>query len=266
MLTLPKKPKVVERDGNRAVVEISELYPGYGSTVGNTIRRALYSSIDGAAITSFKIDGVPHEFSTMEGVLEDAIEISLNIKEVRLVLHGDEPQILKLKVKGGKDVREVTAKDIVAPSQVEVVNKDVHIMTITSPRTVIDMEFTVERGMGYVQTDKDAKEKKNIGVIRLDAVFTPVIKVNFEVENMRVGDRTDFDRLLLDITTDGTITPEDAYEKATEVLYDHFELLKDLDGKPATKKRKKNSLATKKKKGASSSKRSSGRIKQKKKK
>src|SRR3990167_1286112 len=228
MLTLPKKPKIVEKSNNRAVVEISELYPGYGPTIGNTLRRALYSSIEGAAITSFKIDGVPHEFSTIEGVLEDVIEICLNLKEIRLILHGDEPQVLKLNIKGTKEAKGITAKDMVTPSQVEVINKDVHIMTVTSPKALINMELTVDRGMGYIQTDKDAKEKKDIGVIRLDAIFTPVLRVNFEVENMRVGDKTDFNRLLLDITTDGTITPEEAYEKAAGVLFDHFELIKDL--------------------------------------
>jgi len=235
MLTLPKKPKLVKKDGNNAIIEITELYPGYGATIGNTLRRALYSSIQGAAVTSFKIEGVPHEFHTAEGVLEDVIEIGLNLKELRLILHGDEPQVMKLKVKGVAGVKEVTAKDIDTPSQVEVVNKDAHIMTLTSPKTTINMELVVERGMGYVQTDKYAKDKKDIGMVRLDAIFSPVVKVNFEVENMRVGDRTDYNRLILDITTDGTISPEEAYEKATDVLFGYFEAIKSLEGK--TKKK-----------------------------
>src|SRR3989338_2558331 len=131
MFTLPKKPKVVEKDGNRAVIEISELYPGYGSTIGNTLRRALYSSIEGAAITSFKIANVPHEFSTIDGVLEDVIEIGLNLKDIRLVLHGSEAQTMTLKAKGVKDLK---AKDIDTPSQVKIINKDAHIMTMTSKK------------------------------------------------------------------------------------------------------------------------------------
>ena len=245
MFTLPKKPKVVEKDGNRAVIEISELYPGYGSTIGNTLRRALYSSIEGAAITSFKIANVPHEFSTIDGVLEDVIEIGLNLKDIRLVLHGSEAQTMTLKARGVKDLK---AKDIDTPSQVEIINKDAHIMTMTSPKTSIDMEFTVESGLGYVQTDKMAKEKTDIGIIRLDAVFTPVVKVNFEVEDMRVGDKTDFNKLLLDITTDGTITPQEAYQKAAGVLLNHFELIKELEGgSPVTKTKKKSVLKSSKK-------------------
>lgn len=238
MFTLPQKPKIIEEDGNRAVIEISELYPGYGPTIGNTLRRALYSSLPGAAITSFKIANVPHEFSTMEGILEDVIEISLNLKTIRLKLHGDDAQTIKLKVKGTKTNREVTAKDIDAPSQVEVINKNAHILTITSPKTSIDMELIVEPGLGYVQTDKTVKDKKDIGTIRLDAIFTPIVKVNFWVENMRVGDKTDYNKLLLEIITDGTISPQEAYEKAANVLLQHFELIKELAGGISKKTRK----------------------------
>ena len=238
MLTLPKKPKIIEEDGNRAIIEISELYPGYGPTIGNTLRRVLYSSLQGAAITSFKIVNVPHEFSTIDGVLEDVIEISLNLKTIRLKLHGDEAQTIKLKVVGNKTNREVTAKDIDAPSQVEVINKDAHILTLTSPKTSIDMELIVEPGLGYVQTDKITKDKKDIGTVRLDAIFTPIVKVNFWVENMRVGDKTDYNKLLLEILTDGTITPREAYEKAANVLLQHFELIKELEGGDSKKTRK----------------------------
>ncbi|MEX0869807.1 MAG: DNA-directed RNA polymerase subunit alpha [Candidatus Spechtbacterales bacterium] len=232
MIPLPKKPKVIEKDGNRAVIEVSELYPGFGATIGNALRRALYSSLPGAAVTLVKVDGVPHEFSTTDGILEDMIEISLNLKAIRLKLHGDEPQKITLNAKGEKDVK---ARDIETPSQVEIINKDAHIATLTSKKSSLSMELTVEPGLGYVQVDAEEKEKKEIGVIRLDAVFTPVVKVNFETENMRVGDRTDYNKLILDITTDGTINPEDAYAEAVKVLVAHFEGIGELEG---TKKKK----------------------------
>lgn len=238
MLTLPKPPKVVKKENNRAVIEISELFPGYGATIGNALRRALYSSLPGAAITSFKMQNVAHEFSTVEGILEDTVEISLNLKQINLKLHGDEPQILKLKIKGAKTV---TAKDIETPSQVEIINKDAHIATLTSPKASVDMELYVEPGTGYLQAEQQSKEKKEIGTINLDAIFSPVRKVNFEVENMRVGDRTDYNRLLVDITTDGTISAEKAFHDAANTLVEHFQLAAQLpfkEVKPAASKRK----------------------------
>src|SRR3989338_3195740 len=229
MLLLPQKPKIIEHDGARAVVEINELYPGYGATIGNALRRILYSSLPGAAITRAKFEGVPHEFSTLPGVLEDVLEISLNLKQIRLILHGDEPQTLKLKVKGNK---EVTAKDIETPSQVEIVNLDAHIATLTASNSTLIAEFTVERGMGYVQADAVEREKKEIGVLYLDAAFSPIVRVNFEVQDMRVGDRTDYNRLHLEIITDNTISPEDAYEQSVKVLSDQFGKIGELEGKP----------------------------------
>jgi DNA-directed RNA polymerase subunit alpha len=231
-VSLPKKPKVVESSTNRAVIEIDELYPGYGATLGNSLRRVLYSSLEGAAITSVKIEGVSHEFSTVEGVLEDVLELCLNLKSIRMVLHGDEPQTLTLNVKGKK---AVSAKDIETPSQVEIVNTDVHIATLTSSTASLKAELTVERGVGYVQAEQDGKEKKEIGVIRLDAAFSPVVKINFDVENTRVGDRTDYNKLLIDITTDGTLAPEDAYEKAVAILLEHVGAITELEGKPVKK-------------------------------
>lgn len=243
-VSLPKKPKVVEGGTNRAVIEIDELYPGYGATLGNSLRRVLYSSLEGAAITTVKIDGASHEFSTLDGVLEDVLEMCLNLKSVRMVLHGDEPQTLTLNVKGKK---VVTAKDIETPSQVEIVNSDVHIATLTSSSSILKAEMTVERGVGYVQAEQDGKEKKEIGVIRLDAAFSPVVKINFDVENTRVGDRTDYNKLLIDITTDGTLAPEDAYEKAAAVLLEHVSAVTELEGKPEKKVAKKAAEGTAKK-------------------
>jgi DNA-directed RNA polymerase subunit alpha len=248
MLTLPKPPKVVKKEENRAVIEISELFPGYGSTIGNALRRALYSSLPGAAITSFKMQGVAHEFSTVEGILEDMVEISLNLKQINLKLHGDEPQALRLRVKG---VKAATAEDIETPSQVEIINKDAHIATLTSSKASLDMELYVESGMGYVQAEQHSKEKKEIGKINLDAVFSPVRKVNFEVENMRVGDRTDYNRLLMDITTDGTISAEKAFNDAANTLVEHFRLAAQLPteedgGGLSTKRSSKKSAVNKK--------------------
>lgn len=233
-IPLPKAPRVIEQKNNRAFIEVSGLYPGYGYTLGNTLRRALYSSLPGAAITSVKIDGVSHEFSTKSGILEDLLEVSLNLKDVRLILHGEEPQMITLKVKGK---RVVTAGDIETPSQVEIINKDMHIATLTATASSLNMEMRVERGFGYVQAGKDEKENKEIGVIQLDAVFTPVTLVNFEVENMRIGDRTDYNRLVFEIVTDGTISPEDAFEEASLVLVDHLTLMSHLEGKKIAKKK-----------------------------
>ena len=241
----PQKPKIIEKDGNTSLIEINDLYPGYGTTLGNSLRRILYSSLSGAAIVSVKIENILHEFSTIDGVLEDILEISLNLKSVRLIMHTDEPQTLTIDAKGKKTI---TAKDIKTPSQVEIVNQDAHIATLTAGKSTLKAEIVVEKGLGYVQTEQNSKDKKEIGVIRLDAIFSPVVKVNFDVENMRVGDRIDYNKLLLEIQTDGTITPEDAYEKAVEVLISQFSAIKEITNKGSVKKpakKKKTTKATK---------------------
>ncbi len=239
----PQKPKVLEREDNRALIEISELYPGYGDTLGNSLRRVLLSSLEGAAITTVKIEGALHEFSTLDNVLEDVLDISFNLKGVRIILHDDEAQTIKLSAKGKKSVK---AKDIKTPSQVEIVNPDVHIATLTSASAKLDMEFQVEKGIGYQQSDKESKDKKEVGVIRLDAIFSPILNVNFEVENMRVGDRTDYNRLLINIKTDGTISPEDAYEKAVSLLIDNFTVVSEIENKQEEKKKVAKKKASKK--------------------
>ncbi len=220
-IPLPQKPRIIKEypEENRAIIEISGLHPGYGATMGNALRRVLFSSLEGSAITTVKIEGAFHEFSTMDNVLEDVLEISLNIKDIHPKIHNNESYTLKLSVKGKK---EVTAKDIEVPSQVEIINKDVHIATLTSSNAKLDIEMIVEKGVGYVNNRSDAKDKKEIGVIRLDANYSPVVKVNFDVENMRVGYRTDYNKLLVDITTNGVISPQEAYEKSVEVLVSHF--------------------------------------------
>ena len=244
LIPFPQKPHIIRQEDNRIILEINNLYPGYGTTLGNSIRRVLYSSLSGVAITSLKIDGALHEFSTLEGVLEDTLEIALNLKAIRLIMHTEEPQILKINAKGKKVIK---AKDIETPSQVEIVNPDIHIATLTASSSAFNAELTVEKGLGYVQIEQDAKEKKEIGVIRLDAIFSPIVKVNFDVENMRVGDRIDYNKLIIDITTDGTIDPEDAYEQAMSAFVDYFSAIKEISNKDELKKPAKKKATTKKK-------------------
>ncbi len=214
-ITLPSKPRVVSEEANHGIYEIDGLYPGYGHTLGNSLRRIILSSLPGAAITQVKIDGVEHEFSTLSGVKEDVITILLNLKRVRIASHTDEPIKVELK-KSGTGV--VTAADITAPTQVEILNPEQPICEITNKTTTLDMEITIERGLGYVPREVHQAEKVEVGTIALDAVFTPIRRANYEVENMRVGDRTDFNRLRLIVETDGTYTPRGAVESAIEVM------------------------------------------------
>ena len=233
MIPLPLKPKVVEKKENWAHFEIEALYPGYGVMIGNSLRRVLLSSLPGAAVTQMKIKGVPHEFSTISGVLEDVVSIMLNVKQMRFKIFTDEPQKAILKIKGEKTVK---GSDFELPSQLELINKNCHIVTLTTPKAELEMEITVEKGVGFLtrETKKNpasgqsvvvGDEKLEIGVIPLDAIFTPMKRVTFKSENMRVGDRTDFDKLFLDIETDGTISPEDAFRQSAEILVGHFSLL-----------------------------------------
>jgi len=224
MIPLPKSPKTIEKKENSARFEIEALYPGYGVTIGNTLRRVLLSSLPGVAITQVKIKGVPHEFSTIPGVLEDVVEITLNLKQLRFKLYTDEPQVGRLKVKGEKEVK---GSDFKLPSQVEIVNKDAHVATITKNNTELEMEILIEKGLGYEPVERRKKEKLGIGVIPLDAIFTPIRKISYHVENMRVGERTDFDRLILEVETDGTTTPEEAFSEASKILIRHFSLFSE---------------------------------------
>lgn len=210
-IILPSKPRIVKEDATSGVYEIDGLYPGYGHTLGNSLRRVILSSIPGASITSLSIDGVKHEFSAIDGIKEDVIAIILNLKKTRFKLHGDDAQKATLHIKGAK---QITAKDISVPTQLEIMNKDQYICESTSKDVDIAIEITVEKGLGYVPREVLQKEKAEIGTIALDASFTPIRRASYEVENMRVGDRTDHNRLRLAIETDGTITPHDALESA----------------------------------------------------
>jgi len=214
-VSLPSKPRAVSEEEFRGVYEIDGLYPGYGHTLGNSLRRIILSSLPGAAITLVKIDGVKHEFETISGIKEDVITILLNLKRVRLVSHSEEPVTIKLK-KSGPGV--ITAQDIETPTQVEVLNTDQEICEITNKSGSIDMEITVERGLGYVAREVHQKDKVEIGTIALDAVFTPIRRANYEVENMRVGDRTDYNRLRVIVETDGSISPRETLENAIEIM------------------------------------------------
>lgn len=214
-IVVPSKPKIVLEKGAMGVYEIDGLYPGYGHTLGNSLRRIILSSLPGTAITHVKIAGVQHEFSTINGVKEDVITILLNLKRLRIKMTSAEPQVISLKVKGVKDV---TAGDLKAPGQIEILNPELHIMSMTDKSAEIDMEITVARGLGYVSKDVLQKDRVDIGTISLDATFTPIRKVNYEVENMRVGDRTDFNRLKLTIETDGTLTPHEALEQSIATM------------------------------------------------
>lgn len=214
-VTLPSKPRVVKEEDNKGIFEIDGLYPGYGHTLGNSLRRIILSSLPGAAITQVKIDGAEHEFASLTGVKEDVITILLNLRRVRLNLHHDEPMTISLKKKG---IGVVTAGDIDAPSQVDILNPEQPIAEITNKSTELNIEFTVERGLGYVPREVHQKDKVEIGTIALDAVFTPIRRANYEVENMRVGDRTDYNRLRLILETDGTYTPREAMEKSIEIM------------------------------------------------
>ncbi|TSC62429.1 MAG: hypothetical protein G01um101448_1020 [Parcubacteria group bacterium Gr01-1014_48] len=221
-IVLPSKPKVVLEENFRGMFEIDGLYPGYGHTLGNSLRRIILSSLPGAAITSVKIDGVSHEFSTIPGVQEDIITILLNLKRIRFAVTTDEPQTVMLKVKGEASV---TAGDLEIPGQVTVLNPEQKIATINSKSTTLGMELTLERGLGYVSKEALQRDRVEIGSLAVDAIFTPIRRVNYEVENMRIGDRTDFNRLRIFIETDGTITPREALEKSIEIMINQLKAI-----------------------------------------
>jgi len=221
-ILLPSKPKIISEEEFSGVYEIDGLYPGYGHTLGNSLRRIILSSIPGVAITSIKIDGVQHEFSTMDGVKEDVINVILNLKKVRFKILTDEAQTVELKVKGIKDV---TAGDITVPGQVEVLNPEQAIATITDKNTSLSIEMKIQKGLGFVSREVHQKEKVDIGTIAMDAIFTPIRRVNYEVENMRVGDRTDFNKLRISIQTDGSITAKETLEQSIVTMIEQLKAI-----------------------------------------
>jgi DNA-directed RNA polymerase subunit alpha len=223
-IMLPSKLKVVSEDAANGVYEVDGLYPGYGHTLGSSLRRILLSSMPGAAITMVKIDGVSHEFSAIEGVREDAMTIILNLKRVRFQLHGDAPQTASLTAKGGI----ITAAQFSNNSELTVLNPDQYIAEITDKSKSLSIEVTVERGMGFVAREALKKEKVDIGAVFLDAVFSPVRRASYDVENMRVGDRTDFNRLRVTLETDGTVAPREALEASLRIMMEQFRAILNL--------------------------------------
>lgn len=226
--------KISEKE-NLGIFHVEGLYNGYGVTLGNALRRALLSSLPGAAITQIKIKNVDHEFSTLPGMMEDIVEFTLNLKKVRFHFGADEPQTLKLHVKGE---REVKAEDIESTTFVQVINKGLHLATLTKKTADLDMEITVEKGLGYIMSEARKMERLSVGTIVLDAIFSPIVRVAFHSEDMRVGDRTDYNRLKLEIETDGSITPSEALHKASNVLKDHFEKVSTIEVTPTVKEEK----------------------------
>lgn len=212
--------KTVSEETRRGEFTIEGLYAGYGLTVGNALRRALLSSLPGAAVTYAKFKGASHEFTTLPGVKEDIVEITLNLKKIRFQVHTDEPQTLLLSSKGDG---VVTGADIETNADVEVLNPEAHIATVTDKSIEFEVELTVERGLGYSAVESRKAEKMAIGQVGIDAFFSPVTKVTYQIENMRVGDRTDYNRLKLIVETDGTVSPSSALHKAASILKDHFE-------------------------------------------
>jgi len=226
LITIPHKPKFTSLNEKAGKFEIEGCYPGYGTTLGNSLRRVLLSSLSGAAITSVKIKGVTHEFSTIPNVLEDVIQIILNLKQVRFKAYKDEPVKATLKVKGEKSV---TASMFECPSDIEVINGDCHIATITNPKGELEMEIEVESGIGYIPIEQQEKTEKEVGIIALDAIYTPIRRVNYIVDNMRVGKKTDYEKITLEIETDGSIDPKEAFSKAVAILMDQFSALAKLE-------------------------------------
>ena len=222
--------KTISEDAKKGVFEVEGLYAGYGLTLGNALRRTLLSSLPGAAVTYLKIKNVPHEFSTLPGVKEDLIQLMLNFKKLRFATDSNEPQVLSLKMKGEK---EVTGADIELNSEVEILNPEEVLANLTAKDSEFDAEVTVERGLGYSPAEARKSEKLPIGVIALDAFFSPVVSVNYNVEDMRVGDRTDYNRLRLEVETDGTVSASAALHKATSILKDHFEKVAAVEVKEA---------------------------------
>ena len=210
------------KEPNKATFTVEPFYFGYGTTIANALRRVLLSSLPGAAVTAVKITGVDQEFSAIENVKEDALNICLNLKDLRLKVFSEEPVKVMLKTKGKK---VVTAADFDKNSDIEIINTDLEIATITDAKATLEMEITVQQGRGYVPTEERVDEEVEIGNILIDSIFSPVRKVGYKVIPTRVGDITNYDKLLMDIETDGTMTPQEAVNQASKILIEHFSLL-----------------------------------------
>jgi DNA-directed RNA polymerase subunit alpha len=224
-LLLPSKIRLLKGDrANQGVLTVEPCAQGYGTTLGNALRRVLLSSLPGAAITAVKIKGVDHEFSTIPNIKEDVLELILNLKAIRLKSFSDQPVKLTLSVKGEK---EVTAADFSKNADVEIVTPKAPIATITDKSASLEMEVTIEQGRGFRTTEERSKEKMELGTIAIDALYSPVLNVSYKVEATRLGEKTDYDKLILSVETDGTVDPIDACRDAVTILLDHLNLLND---------------------------------------
>jgi DNA-directed RNA polymerase subunit alpha len=223
-IIMPSKPRVVLEEGNKGVFEIDGLSPGYGHTLGNSLRRIILSSLPGASVTSIKIDGVSHEFQTMDGIKEDVIVIILNLKKTRFKMLSDEPQTVTLSIKGPKEVK---ASDIKTGGQVEILNPELHIAEVTG-KVNLNIEMKIEKGLGFIPKEIFQKEKVDVGTIAVDAIFTPIRRVAYEVENMRVGDKTNHNRLRISIETDGTLTAREAMTRSIEIMINQLKAIIDF--------------------------------------
>ncbi|MFA6301207.1 MAG: DNA-directed RNA polymerase subunit alpha [Candidatus Paceibacterota bacterium] len=223
-IIMPSKPRVVLEEGNKGVFEIDGLSPGYGHTLGNSLRRIILSSLPGASVTSIKIDGVSHEFQTMDGIKEDVIVLILNLKKIRFKMLTNETQTVTLSVKGPK---EVLAGDIKTGGQVEILNPELHIVEVTG-KINLNIEMKIEKGLGFISKEVFQKEKVDVGTIAVDAIFTPIRRVSYEVENMRVGDKTNHNRLRITIETDGTLTAREALSRSIEIMINQLKAIIDF--------------------------------------
>lgn len=221
-IIIPSKIAALKEEDNESTIVIEPCFPGYGLTLGNALRRILLSSLKGAAITAIKIKGVDHEFTAIEHIKESVIDIILNVKKIRVKSFSTEPVRVKLSHKG---TGEITAKEIKATSDIEVINKDQIIASATSKDANFEMEFVIEQGMGYLPVEQRNGKDLEIGMIAVDSIFSPVVAVGYKVENTRVGQRTDFDKLILNVKTDGSISPLDAIAKSAKILVDQFSIL-----------------------------------------
>ncbi|MFN3301477.1 MAG: DNA-directed RNA polymerase subunit alpha [Patescibacteria group bacterium] len=250
MEQIPLPTKIEYREDkenkNKGEVIIEPCFPGYGTTWGNALRRVLLSSLTGGAVTAVKIKGVKHEFSTIPYVKEDVLEIILNLKQLRMKIFTDEEIRLSLKAQGEK---KVYAKDIEKDARVEIVNPDLLIATLTDKKAKLEMEIFVKKGRGYVPVEERKTEEREIGKILIDSIFTPIRSVGLKVENVRVGEKTNFDRLTLPIETDGTITPLEAFIQAADFLKDHFSFISEKAKSLIVPQKEEKKKETKKKKG-----------------
>lgn len=213
--------KQISGGENSAQFEIEPLSPGYGITIGNSLRRILLSSIEGAAVTTFRLDGATHEFTTIPGVHEDLVTITLNMKQLRMRVHGDEPVNLVLQKKGpGK----ITAADFKPNASVDFINPD-HVIATLDKGASFNMEIEARKGRGYSSTESRREEKLPLGTIAIDSIFSPIVRVNYEIENTRVGNLTNYDKLIMSITTDGSVTPQEVLQTAAKIAVEHFSVI-----------------------------------------